>query len=43
MFKTIPRSLVVETVGWVRGREDVSDDIRGVTDGKVLAFGDGGT
>ncbi len=26
-------------VGWVRGREGVSDEIGGVTDGKVLAFG----
>ncbi len=26
-------------VGWVRGREGVSDEMGGVTDGKVLAFG----
>ncbi len=26
-------------VGWVRGREGVSDEIGGVTDGKVFAFG----
>ncbi len=26
-------------VGWVRGREGVSDEMGGVTDGKVLPFG----
>ncbi len=26
-------------VGWVRRREGVSDEMGGVTDGKVLAFG----
>ncbi len=26
-------------VSWVRGREGVSDEIGGVTDGKVFAFG----
>ncbi len=34
---------MVETVGldvgWVRGREGVSEEMGGVTDGKVLAFG----
>ncbi len=26
-------------VGWVMGREDVSDEMGGVTNGKMLAFG----
>ncbi len=45
MFKAIPRSLVVETIGmfWVlvkvMGREGVNDEMGGVTNGKVLAFG----
>ncbi len=26
-------------VGWIIGREGVSDDMGGVTNGKVLAFG----
>ncbi len=43
VFKTIARSLVVETVGSVRVlgglEEGVSDEMGGVTNGKVLAFG----
>ncbi len=30
------------SVGWVMGREGVSDEMRGITNGKVLAFGGGG-
>ncbi len=31
--------MLVLGFGWVRGREGVSDEMGGVTDGKVLAFG----
>ncbi len=27
-------------VGWVMGREGISDEMRGVTNGKMLAFGE---
>ncbi len=41
VFKTIPRSSVVETFGvvwgfgWIMGWEGVSDEMEGVTNGKV--------
>ncbi len=47
MLKTIPRTLVVETItivwalggGGVMGREDLSEKLGGVTNGKVFTFG----
>ncbi len=42
MFKTIPSSedcWYGLGIGWVMGREDVSDEMGGVSNGEVLAFG----